>query len=85
MQWGTVGVGSEVRNWKSESLVGGQDFLSAVENGKKRMPSSWNNKLCRIYSLDTNAQESLTTAIADAEDEIKELAKKNLERLKGLN
>lgn len=45
-------------------------FLSAVENGKKRMPSSWNNKLCRIYSLDTNAQESLTTAIADAEESI---------------
>ena len=45
-------------------------FLSAVENGKKRMPSSWNNKICRIYSLDTNAQESLTTAIADAEESI---------------
>lgn len=45
-------------------------FLSAVENGKKRMPSSWNNKLCKIYSLDFNAQEALTAAIADAEESI---------------
>lgn len=45
-------------------------FLSAVENGKKHMPSSWNNKLCKIYSLDANAQESLTSAIADAEESI---------------
>lgn len=45
-------------------------FLSAVENGKKRMPSSWNNKLCKIYSLDMYAQESLTKAIADAEESI---------------
>ena len=26
--------------------------------------------LCKIYSLDTNAQESLTAAIADAEESI---------------
>lgn len=45
-------------------------FLSAVENGKKRMPSSWNNKLCKIYSLDAKAQESLTSAIADVEESI---------------
>lgn len=45
-------------------------FLSAVENGKKRMPSGWNNKICEIYSLDTDAQELLTTAIAETEESV---------------
>ncbi len=42
-------------------------FLSAVENGKKRMPSDWNGKLCAAYSLDADRRKLLTAAIADTE------------------
>ncbi|MDO5295158.1 MAG: helix-turn-helix transcriptional regulator [bacterium] len=45
-------------------------FLSAVENGKKRMPSLWNNRICELYSLDIHQQESFTKAIAETEDTI---------------
>ncbi|MBO4789965.1 MAG: helix-turn-helix transcriptional regulator [Oxalobacter sp.] len=45
-------------------------FLSAVENGKKRMPSEWNGKLCAAYSLDSDNRKLLTAAIADTEASI---------------
>ena len=45
-------------------------FLSAVENGKKRMPSEWNGKLCVAYSLDSDNRKLLTAAIADTEASI---------------
>lgn len=45
-------------------------FLSAVENGKKKMPSAWNKKICELYKLDTDQKENFTTAIADTEDSI---------------
>lgn len=45
-------------------------FLSAVENGKKRMPSEWNGKLCIAYGLDADARKLLTAAIAETESSI---------------
>ncbi len=45
-------------------------FLSAVENGKKRMPSEWNGKLCTAYELDADARKLLTAAIAETESSI---------------
>lgn len=45
-------------------------FLSAVENGKKRMPSEWNKDICRLYSLNEDKQAEFTTAIAESEQKI---------------
>lgn len=45
-------------------------FLSAVENGKKRMPSEWNSKLCTAYGLDADSRKLLTAAIAETESSI---------------
>ncbi len=42
-------------------------FLSAVENGNKRMPPKWNEILPDIYSLSAPAKEAFTAAIADCE------------------
>ena len=45
-------------------------FLSAVENGKKKMPSSWNRKICSLYSLNDEQTMDFTKAIAESEDKI---------------
>ena len=42
-------------------------FLSAVENGKKRMPSAWNQKICELYGLSEEQKEEFTAAIAESE------------------
>lgn len=43
-------------------------FLSAVENGKKKMPDSWNVKLTRVYSLTKEQQEKLRQAVMESSD-----------------
>lgn len=45
-------------------------FLSAVENGKKRMPALWNNHICELYNLDKSQIEEFTQAIAESEARI---------------
>lgn len=45
-------------------------FLSAVENGKKKMPTAWNKKICDLYHLDEEQRDAFTTAIADTESSI---------------
>lgn len=45
-------------------------FLSAVENGKKKMPAMWNKKICDLYQLNADQRDDFTTAIADTEDKI---------------
>ncbi len=42
-------------------------FLSAVENGNKRMPSNWNELIPSLYSLSAPAMDELTSAIAESE------------------
>lgn len=37
-------------------------YLSAVENGKRRMPQDWVSKIASIYSLDSDAQADLQNA-----------------------
>ncbi len=43
-------------------------FLSAVENGKKRMPPAWNARICSIYNLDAQQQAEFSTAVAETEN-----------------
>ena len=43
-------------------------FLSAVENGKKKTPSAWVEKLTSLYGLSDSQVSELCDAIADAND-----------------
>lgn len=45
-------------------------FLSAVENGKKRMPSTWNVRLCELYQLTPEQKQTFTAAIAETEESL---------------
>ena len=45
-------------------------FLSAVENGKKHMPSAWNQTICSMYQLNDSQIKEFTAAIAETEDRI---------------
>lgn len=43
-------------------------FLSAVENGKKKLPDSWYEKLTKIYSLTERQQGELKQAVIESSD-----------------
>ena len=43
-------------------------FLSRVENGKKRPPEGWEEKLISIYNLQENEQKELRDAMFDAQN-----------------
>ena len=43
-------------------------FLSAVENGKKKMPEAWISKLKEQYSLTQEQLEELKTAFVESSD-----------------
>ena len=43
-------------------------FLSAVENGKKHMPPSWNTRICSLYKLNNQQQSEFSAAVAETED-----------------
>ena len=51
----------------AEKLDVSVSFLSAVENGKKKMPSDWNAKICYLYELTYAQQKEFTEAIAQNE------------------
>ncbi|MCM1194378.1 MAG: helix-turn-helix domain-containing protein [Firmicutes bacterium] len=42
-------------------------FLSAVENGKKRVPAGWSIKICDLYHLNKQQALELDKAIAETE------------------
>lgn len=46
-------------------------FLSAVENGKKKIPADWYEKISNAYDLSTTEKEELKQAIEESADQIK--------------
>lgn len=58
----------EILKDMAEKLNVTVSFLSAVENGKKRMPPTWNTRICSLYALDNQQQSELSAAIAETED-----------------
>ena len=60
----------EILKDMAEKLEVTVSFLSAVENGKKKMPAAWNKKICDLYQLDVDQRDAFTAAIADTEDSI---------------
>lgn len=60
----------EILKDMSEKLGVTVSFLSAVENGKKRMPSSWNKIICNLYSLKESQCQEFSDAIAKSEESV---------------
>ena len=60
----------EILKDMSDKLEVTVSFLSAVENGKKKMPSEWNQKICDLYELDKNQKKDFSEAIATSEEKI---------------
>lgn len=58
----------EILKDMAEKLDVTVSFLSAVENGRKKMPSSWNARICSLYDLSFQQQKDFTKAIAETED-----------------
>lgn len=46
-------------------------FLSAVETGKKNVPSDWVDKLTKIYNLDPDSVKELKEAIEESKTQYK--------------
>lgn len=61
---------SEILKDMADKLNVSVSFLSAVENGKKRMPSAWNTKICTLYRLTPEQKREFTTAIAETEESL---------------
>ena len=45
-------------------------FLSAVEMGKKKIPSDWNARIATYFQLDSHACSDLQTAIRHSQEEL---------------
>lgn len=46
-------------------------FLSAVENGKKKIPNGWYEKISEIYNLNEDEKKELKIAIEESAENIK--------------
>ena len=58
----------EILKDMADNLEVSSAFLSAVQNGKKKLPDSWYEKLTKIYSLTENQQEKLKRAVMESSD-----------------
>ena len=58
---------NELLKHMAQKLEVSVSFLSAVENGNKKMPSEWNQRICTLYDLDSQQQVEFTEAIAKSE------------------
>jgi len=66
----------EILKTMADKLGVSSAFLSAVENGKKKMPESWYEKLEVIYSFSDDEKRALHQAVAESSDTV-ELVIKN--------
>lgn len=55
----------ELLKTMAEKLEVSSAFLSAVENGKKKMPSQWEEKLQKLYDFSQEQVHTLQEAIID--------------------
>ena len=58
---------NELLKHMAQKLDVSVSFLSAVENGNKKMPSEWNERICTLYDLNPQQQAEFTEAIAKTE------------------
>ena len=60
----------EILRDMAEALEVSSAFLSAVENGKKKMPEGWRKKLQTIYSFSKEQSQELQAAIIDTNNAV---------------
>ena len=60
----------EILRDMAERLGVSSAFLSAVENGKKKLPEAWLPKLKKLYSLTTEQLDELRNAIVEESNTI---------------
>lgn len=60
----------EIMKEMAEKLDVSSSFLSAVENGKKKMPDSWYDAIINLYDLDREKQDELITAIEESQKSV---------------
>lgn len=60
----------EIMKIMAEKLEVSSAFLSAVENGKKKMPDDWYQKLITLYNLNTSSQKELKKAIEESQKSV---------------
>lgn len=60
----------EILKDMAESLGVSSAFLSAVENGKKKMPGNWIEKLNALYSFTAEQAEELRVAVIDTNNAV---------------
>ncbi len=58
----------EILKTMAEKLGVTSAFLSAVENGKKKMPLSWYEKLPLLYTFSEQKHDALKTAVMESSD-----------------
>ena len=61
---------AEILKNMADKLGVSSAFLSAVENGKKKMPENWTEKLSVLYNFSEDQSDSLQKAIADTNQAI---------------
>ncbi|MDO4296012.1 MAG: helix-turn-helix transcriptional regulator [bacterium] len=54
----------------AERLGVSSAFLSAIENGRKKMPDEWNEKLAELYALSKKQKEDLRIAIIESGEKV---------------
>ena len=60
----------EILRDMADKLKVSSAFLSAVENGKKKVPEAWIPKLEELYSLTSEQMEELRAAIVESSDTV---------------
>ena len=60
----------EILRDMADKLKVSSAFLSAVENGKKKVPEAWIPKLEEFYSLTSEQMEELRVAIVESSDTV---------------
>lgn len=60
----------EILKDMAEALNVSSAFLSAVENGKKKMPEGWKQRLQNIYSFTLDQTQQLQTAIIETNNAV---------------
>lgn len=60
----------EIMKVMAEKLNVSSSFLSAVENGKKKMPDDWYQQIVTLYNLNLSNQKELKKAIEESKNSV---------------
>ena len=60
----------EILKTMADNLGVSSAFLSAIENGKKKLPDTWYPKLCELYNLSAEQMEELKRAVMESNDTV---------------